>query len=145
MKNYISHKKVQAEPMHYYEALKLKLINTDNEEPSEKDGYKVVYDTGYTSWSPATAFDKGYKELPESIVDKLQAEHDDLIDMTKRLELFIANGATTHDEYNKVLIEQAEHMNKYILSLSKRIYILSTGEEVNLNYSPTINHMSCGS
>lgn len=33
-------------------------------EPQDKDGqagYKVVYPDGYTSWSPAAAFDQAYR------------------------------------------------------------------------------------
>lgn len=29
----------------------------------DKEGYKVVYEDGYTSWSPKEVFEKAYKEL----------------------------------------------------------------------------------
>lgn len=30
-----------------------------------QDGYKVVYEDGYVSWSPKDVFEKAYKELAE--------------------------------------------------------------------------------
>lgn len=29
----------------------------------KKDGYYVIYEDGYTSWSPAEAFESGYSEI----------------------------------------------------------------------------------
>lgn len=50
MKTYIGTKIIQAEP-----ESKLDLSG-------EIPGYKVVYPDGYTSWSPAVAFDEAYRE-----------------------------------------------------------------------------------
>ena len=45
MENYIGTKRIQAEP----------------QIRDGKDGYKVVYEDGYESWSPKNAFDKAYR------------------------------------------------------------------------------------
>ena len=47
MKNYIGVKIVKAEP----------------EVKDGKEGYKVVYPDGYTSWSPKDVFEKAYRVL----------------------------------------------------------------------------------
>lgn len=47
MKNYIGVKIVKAEP----------------QSKDGKEGYKVVYPDGYTSWSPKDAFEKAYRVL----------------------------------------------------------------------------------
>lgn len=49
MKKYLGVKIVEAEPMY----------STDK----EKEGYKVVYEDGYVSWSPKEVFEKAYKEV----------------------------------------------------------------------------------
>lgn len=53
MKTYIGTKIIQAEPL------------PKNYGPSEgqgQPGYKVIYQDGYTSWSPAEAFEEAYRE-----------------------------------------------------------------------------------
>lgn len=60
MKTYIGTKIVQAEPMHENEWLKGK-----NQESACRDGYKVVYDNGYTSWSPKEVFEAAYRLISE--------------------------------------------------------------------------------
>ena len=44
------------------EAREANLINERNTPSKEQEGYKVVYEDGFTSWSPKTAFEKGYTE-----------------------------------------------------------------------------------
>jgi len=62
MKQYISHKEVQAEPMNRVEAELAGLVRDMNTvvDGVPEDGYHVVYADGYESWSPKEAFDKGY-------------------------------------------------------------------------------------
>jgi len=43
----------------------------DNISTDWKDGYKVVYEDGYTSWSPKDVFEKAYKEVLKDTNDKL--------------------------------------------------------------------------
>jgi Protein of unknown function (DUF2829) len=39
-----------------------KIIHAEPEQRNEEPGYKVVYPDGYTSWSPAAAFDEAYRQ-----------------------------------------------------------------------------------
>lgn len=59
-KEYIGIKKVKAHSMSADEALNknYKIGNHQGEE-----GYEVIYENGYKSWSPKTVFDKAYKEV----------------------------------------------------------------------------------
>ncbi|GHT25311.1 hypothetical protein AGMMS4957_19950 [Bacteroidia bacterium] len=64
MKKYLGVKVVSAEPMSYREAGKAGLIrNYDPESESLGDGYKVVYEDGYESWSPNRTFKKAYRQI----------------------------------------------------------------------------------
>ncbi len=40
-----------------------KLVNAEPESREGKEGYKVVYEDGYTSWSPKDVFEKAYLEV----------------------------------------------------------------------------------
>jgi hypothetical protein len=61
MKQYQSIKKVYAEPMNRLQA-ELKGLVRDVKDESE-EGYIVIYDNDYTSWSPKEVFESGYKEI----------------------------------------------------------------------------------
>jgi len=65
LKDYQSVKKVKAAPMNYHEAGKRGLIRDYDEKAEEQEGYFVLYEDGYESWSPKDAFEKGYVELLE--------------------------------------------------------------------------------
>ena len=52
MQKYIGTKIIQAEPL---------TKNYDPPETNGQPGYKVVYPDGYTSWSPAAAFEEAYR------------------------------------------------------------------------------------
>ena len=49
-----------------------KLIEAIQAQKDGKDGYKVVYPDGYTSWSPADVFERAY--LPLSINSHLNTD-----------------------------------------------------------------------
>lgn len=53
MNTYIGTKIVQAEPQ---------LIEINGE---PKDGYKVLYEDGYQSWSPKEVFERCYRKITE--------------------------------------------------------------------------------
>ena len=57
MKAYIGTKVVQAEPMDDPNP-------EHDEDPAE--GYRVVYEDGYESWSPKDVFERCYREITES-------------------------------------------------------------------------------
>lgn len=60
MKNYIGIKWIQAEPK--TRLTKLQNLADENEFVEfEEEGYKVIYEDGYESWSPKDAFEKAYQ------------------------------------------------------------------------------------
>jgi len=65
MKKYLGVKIIQAEPM--FEAKFINQVKNEDVPAScqNREGYKVVYEDGYTSWSPKEVFEKAYKEIPE--------------------------------------------------------------------------------
>jgi len=58
---YIGTKIVKAEPMDNFSFLKMQGKPIPEHENSP--GYKVVYDDGYTSWSPKNVFERCYRPL----------------------------------------------------------------------------------
>ena len=57
-KSYVGVKILLARPMHENEWAKGK-----NQETMNRDGYLVIYDNGYRSWSPKDVFETHYREL----------------------------------------------------------------------------------
>jgi hypothetical protein len=65
MKKYLGVKLIEAEPMTHGQFAKEKYgenqIETDfSKENKDTEGYKVVYQDGYVSWSPKEVFEKAY-------------------------------------------------------------------------------------
>lgn len=52
-----------------------KVINAEPSEKDGRDGYRVVYEDGYESWSPKETFERAYRRITDSEVA--------LIDTTK--------------------------------------------------------------
>jgi hypothetical protein len=63
LKEYQSIKTVKAAPMSYKEAGEKGLVRNYNPEAEDVDGYYVLYEDGYESWSPKDTFEKGYVEI----------------------------------------------------------------------------------
>lgn len=63
MKVYIGCKPVLAEPQNALEAGKDFKSGPNGEIP---EGYKVIYEDGYVSWSPKEVFERCYRELTNS-------------------------------------------------------------------------------
>ena len=66
MEKYVSHKVVMAEPMNEYEAEKKGLLREPVKDRDYREGYRVVYEDGYESWSPKHAFEKGYTKVSDN-------------------------------------------------------------------------------
>lgn len=64
MPKYICTKVVQAKPMSLKEA-QIVLDRKIKPATAEEDGYLVVYNDGYRSWSPKSVFDAAYRKLGE--------------------------------------------------------------------------------
>jgi len=68
MKKYLGIKVVQAEPMTQGQQWAEGHDGVSCCEPGkDREGYKVVYANGYTSWSPKEVFEKSYKEIGEGL------------------------------------------------------------------------------
>lgn len=88
--------------------------------------YYVVYEDGYTSWSPAATFEAGYAEVKldtSTALDRAKAELLQLYDRKNSLVLFI-QGA----EFSKLpkltqsqLLNQSRFMEGYAAVLAERI------------------------
>jgi hypothetical protein len=63
MKKYLGIKVVSAEPMTRDEAGRAGLVRSWSESNMNDEGYKVVYEDGYESWSPKSTFEKAYREI----------------------------------------------------------------------------------
>ena len=80
MKKYIGIKLVQAEPMTKGAAFSAGLLRMRAALPEaekEMPGYKVVYDNGYESWSPADVFEAAYR-IAETPADRLNIQWYDI-------------------------------------------------------------------
>ena len=64
MKEYLSIKRVYAEPMCRLQAEIKGLVRDIKDEAEE--GYIVIYDNDDTSWSPKKVFEEGYIEVSKS-------------------------------------------------------------------------------
>lgn len=66
MKTYIGTKILKAEPMteQAFESSVKKKTSPENQ--VDREGYKVVYDNDYTSWSPKEVFETHYREITEN-------------------------------------------------------------------------------
>lgn len=121
MKHYIGTKTVQAEPMTKGAAFNAGLLRTSGAIPdNEKEvpGYKVLYDNGYESWSPANVFEAAYKAA-DTPLDRLKIEMSDLQDKGEKLAKFIFNKNDGKDyqalprEMQALLIAQHHLMGMY--------------------------------
>ena len=79
MKRYIGTKIIHAEPRDK---------NYGPAEQQGQSGYTVVYPDGYTSWSPAAAFEEAYRERPlvEGLAPHQQRVVDEKADLDERRE-----------------------------------------------------------
>lgn len=126
MKKYIGKKQIQAEPMTKGDAFVENLLRSDNipttEEEKQEPGYKVVYEGGCVSWSPAETFEKSYRCV-DTFLDRLIIEKEDLIEKLEKLKKFIATENFTKLEMgDKILLEsQYQTMCLYEIVLTERI------------------------
>lgn len=95
----------------------------------QKDGYKVVYEDGYTSWSPKDVFEKAYREIKTLDVnlkellphqERVQQEAKELNDKIQKLDSFIVERielfcSLPKDEQTR--LEQQLLAMKYYLSI----------------------------
>lgn len=63
MERYLGVKMIEAEPMNLGEYNKFRGWTIPEDEDPNREGYKVVYQDGYVSWSPKEIFEEAYRLL----------------------------------------------------------------------------------
>ena len=124
MKKYIETKQIEAEPMtlgDFVQETGRNPYGKDIENHKETEqGYRVKYEDGYESWSPAKAFEKSYK-CADTFLDRLHIEMKDLYDRLDKLVVFIDSGKMDEvvtDNYQKFLLRlQQVVMGNYVKTL----------------------------
>ncbi len=150
MKKYIGIKTVNATPAWRIDG---KVYLKDEAVPkvmNREDGYKVVYEDGYESWSPKDVFEKAYK-IAETQVDRMQIEASEVNDRYVKLAAFIDSGKmdeVVNDTYYKCLLAmQCYTMFDYIRLVDTRIQRMrgSDNAEVRkMNFGMAIMALKAG-
>ena len=127
MKKYIGTKQVSATPAWRIDG---KVYPKDGKVPrsmNREDGYKVVYEDGYESWSPKDVFEKAYK-VAETFLDRLMIERKELAEKLEKLCLFIDSpkfmDVVKDENQRELLIKQRDYMGEYLNILNQRIKTL---------------------
>lgn len=98
---------------------------------SLQEGYKVVYEDGYTSWSPKDTFEKAYRKIKTledllGIVAKKDyqirviEEAEDLQDKILLLEIFI----TSNNIYKELSIDEQIRLKQQLMAMQYYLTIL---------------------
>ena len=78
MERYIGTKIVLAEPMNKVSAVMNGLVRdatvTVESDGSSLPGYKVVYEDGYTSWSPKDTFERAYRMVTDKELEMIRRD-----------------------------------------------------------------------
>lgn len=126
MKKYIGKKEISAEPMTMGEAYEKGLLQAGrvpNESEKSSAGYRVRYQDGYESWSPADVFEKAYK-VADTFLDRLRIERDELHDRYVKAKNYLssplAEKQLTPREKGS-LAAQVEFMRQYLFCVEERI------------------------
>ncbi len=150
MKKYIGTKEVSATPAWRVNGVVYPKDGAVPRVMNREDGYKVVYEDGYESWSPKDVFEKEYK-IAETPVDRMQIEASEVDDRYVKLAAFIDSGKmdeVVNDMYNKCLLEmQCCTMFNYIRLLDTRIQRMqgSDGAKViKMNFGMAIMALKVG-
>lgn len=124
MKKYIGTKEVQAQPMSAELAIS-KGFKTSTY-TGKDEGYEVIYQDGYSSWSPKEVFDQAYKPADYPL-DRMYIEYNELLEKLNKLTLFLGreDKEKIAGEFQCELMElQRIHMKSYLLVLRSRIEMI---------------------
>lgn len=136
MKKYIGTKEVSATPAWQIDGTIYPKDGVVPRSMNRKDGYKVVYEDGYESWSPKDVFEKAYK-LAETPLDKLKIECDELKERIENIEALLGNKISEGVKKTggvpqaALLIIQRSHMVNYLDVLETRIDLLENDCSIN--------------
>ena len=137
MQLYTSHKTVQASPMTRFDAQELELVR--DKSPNNEDGFHIIYEDGYESWSPKEVFLNGYtpKQVEETWLDQLKIEHRAISERLEKLINYLET-VPVEDQYQReMLVVQSTIMESYRTVIEARVLVadkegmLSKGESSN--------------
>lgn len=128
MKKYIGTKEVSATPAWQIDGTIYPKDGVVPRSMNRKDGYKVVYEDGYESWSPKDVFEKAYKPS-DTVLDRLKIERNELRERIEKLEDFVgedfAEAAKKLGLYQAaLLLIQRSYMVNYLEVLQARIDLM---------------------
>lgn len=129
MEKYIGTKEVSATPAWQIDGTVYPKDGVVPRSMNRKDGYKVVYEDGYESWSPKDVFEKAYKPS-DTVLDRLKIERDELKERIEKIEALLGNGI--YEVVKKeggipqavLLILQDSYMTTYLKVLETRIDLM---------------------
>lgn len=133
MKKYIGTKEVSATPAWQIDGTVYPKDGVVPRSMNRKDGYKVVYEDGYESWSPKDVFEKAYKPS-DTVLDRLKIERYELKERIEKIEALLGNGI--YEVVKKeggipqavLLILQDSYMTTYLKVLETRIDLMEEGK-----------------
>ena len=133
MKKYIGTKEVSATPAWQIDGTVYPKDGVVPRSMNRKDGYKVVYEDGYESWSPKDVFEKAYKPS-DTVLDRLKIERDELKERIEKIEAILGNGI--YEVVKKeggipqavLLILQDSYMTTYLKVLETKIDLMEEGK-----------------
>lgn len=128
MKKYIGTKEVSATPAWQIDGTIYPKDGVVPRSMNRKDGYKVVYEDGYESWSPKDVFEKAYKPS-DTVLDRLKIERNELRERIEKLEDFIGQDFSEAKEkvgslQAALLVCQRSYMVDYLDVLQARIDLM---------------------
>ena len=128
MKKYIGTKEVSATPAWQIDGTVYPKDGVVPRSMNRKDGYKVVYEDGYESWSPKDVFEKAYKPS-DTVLDRLKIECNELRERIEKLEDFIGQDFSEAKEkvgslQSALLVCQRSYMVDYLDVLQTRIDLM---------------------
>lgn len=127
MESYIGVKLISAEPCY---GLNNKCVDPQNEHcGEEKEGYKVVYEDGYTSWSPKDVFEKAYRKSNTPLFEcssekphqkRVIVEATELAQNVEKLGLFIEDNII----FKSLSVEEKQRLSNQLLAMKYYLSIL---------------------
>lgn len=85
-----------------------------------EDGYRVIYEDGYSSWSPKDVFEEAYK-IADTYIDRMKIEYKELNDRREKLANLLRGTDLLDGHERTLLTDQLVAMNVYSSILMKRI------------------------
>ena len=133
MKKYIGTKEVSATPAWQIEGTVYPKNDVIPRSMNRKDGYKVVYEDGYESWSPKDVFEKAYKPS-DTVLDRLKIEWYELRERIEKLDDLIGQDFSEAKEkvgsfQAALLLIQRGYMINYLDVLETRIDLLENNNK----------------